>query len=113
MVMCGKNSQKISAVIWSVSAYVAIRREDSIRRNGSNTACFELTKNCCITKQKEEKMFDEYVCGVTGLPCCGCSLFCQNRKEKDNNNPAKPEKSNPRTELLYEGTDGKWHKKDW
>ena len=27
-------------------------------------------------------MFDGYICGVTGLPCCGCSLFCQHRKEK-------------------------------
>ena len=26
--------------------------------------------------------FDKYVCKVTGLPCCGCSLFCEHRKEK-------------------------------
>ena len=26
--------------------------------------------------------FDEYICGVTGLTCCGCSLFCEHRKEK-------------------------------
>lgn len=26
-------------------------------------------------------MFDGYFCGVTGLPCCGCSLFCQHRRE--------------------------------
>lgn len=30
-------------------------------------------------KKDVEKMSDEYVCGATGLPCCGCSLFCQNR----------------------------------
>lgn len=26
-----------------------------------------------------EYPFDEYVCGVTGLICCGCSLFCKHR----------------------------------
>ena len=26
--------------------------------------------------------FYEYVCGVTGLTCCGCSLFCEHRREK-------------------------------
>lgn len=26
--------------------------------------------------------FDEYICGVTGLTCCGCSLFCEHRKEQ-------------------------------
>ena len=26
--------------------------------------------------------FDRYVCGVTGLTCCGCSLFCEHRREK-------------------------------
>lgn len=25
--------------------------------------------------------FDEYICGVTGLTCCGCSLYCANRKK--------------------------------
>lgn len=24
-------------------------------------------------------MFDGYVCAITGLPCCGCSLFCEHR----------------------------------
>lgn len=24
--------------------------------------------------------FDAYTCGVTNLPCCGCSLFCEHRK---------------------------------
>jgi len=23
--------------------------------------------------------FDGYICAVTGLPCCGCSMFCANR----------------------------------
>lgn len=23
--------------------------------------------------------FDGYMCGVTGLPCCGCSMFCANQ----------------------------------
>ncbi len=26
-------------------------------------------------------MFDGYFCGVTGLPCCGCSFFCEHRKK--------------------------------
>ena len=26
-----------------------------------------------------EYPFDKYVCGVTGLICCGCSLFCEHR----------------------------------
>ena len=26
--------------------------------------------------------FHKYVCEVTGLTCCGCSLFCGNRKDK-------------------------------
>jgi hypothetical protein len=43
-------------------------------------------------------MFDKYVCGVNGLPCCGCSLFCQNRKEKVNNNTTKPGKNDVMTE---------------
>lgn len=29
-----------------------------------------------------EYPFNEYVCGVTGLTCCGCSLFCEHRKEQ-------------------------------
>ena len=29
-----------------------------------------------------DSIFDDYVCGVTGNPCCGCSLFCEHRKEK-------------------------------
>ena len=28
--------------------------------------------------------FHNYICGVTGLTCCGCSLFCGNREEKKN-----------------------------
>lgn len=27
--------------------------------------------------------FHNYICGVTGLTCCGCSLFCEHRREKD------------------------------
>jgi len=26
--------------------------------------------------------FTKFICGVTGMPCCGCSFFCQNRKER-------------------------------
>ncbi len=26
--------------------------------------------------------FDKYICGVTGLTCCGCSLYCEHREEK-------------------------------
>lgn len=29
-------------------------------------------------------MFDEYICGVTGLACCGCSFFCEHRKKWKN-----------------------------
>lgn len=29
-----------------------------------------------------EYPFDEYICGVTGLTCCGCSLFCEHRRER-------------------------------
>ena len=25
-------------------------------------------------------MFDNYICGITGLPCCGCSACCEHRK---------------------------------
>ena len=25
-------------------------------------------------------MFDEYICAVTELPCCGCSFYCEHRK---------------------------------
>ena len=30
----------------------------------------------------ENYPFNDYICGVTGLTCCGCSLFCEHRKEK-------------------------------
>ena len=26
--------------------------------------------------------FHDYICGVTGLTCCGCSLYCEHRKGK-------------------------------
>lgn len=32
-----------------------------------------------------EYPFDKYICGVTGLTCCGCSLFCEHRREKNEN----------------------------
>ena len=25
--------------------------------------------------------FSDYICGVTHLPCCGCSLFCEHRQK--------------------------------
>ena len=28
--------------------------------------------------------FNRYICGVTKLECCGCSLFCEHRIEKNN-----------------------------
>ena len=31
---------------------------------------------------KTEYDFDKYICKVTGLTCCGCSLFCEHRQEK-------------------------------
>ena len=40
---------------------------------------------------KAEYPFYKYVCGVTGLTCCGCSLFCGNREEKKNNEESKNE----------------------
>lgn len=27
--------------------------------------------------------FQNYICGVTKLPCCGCSLFCEHRRKKE------------------------------
>lgn len=30
----------------------------------------------------ENYPFDEYICGVTGLTCCGCSLFCEHRRKE-------------------------------
>lgn len=29
---------------------------------------------------KDNYDFSKYACGVTDLPCCGCSLFCEHRK---------------------------------
>lgn len=29
-----------------------------------------------------EYPFYKYICGVTGLPCCGCSLFCEHRRKE-------------------------------
>ena len=26
-------------------------------------------------------MFDNYICKTTGLPCCGCSFYCEHRSE--------------------------------
>ena len=34
-------------------------------------------------KKKVEYPFYKYICGVTGLTCCGCSLFCEHRREKN------------------------------
>ena len=31
----------------------------------------------------DESVFDGYVCGVTGNPCCGCSLYCEHRRPKN------------------------------
>lgn len=28
-------------------------------------------------------MFHDYICGVTGLTCCGCSFYCQHRKKRN------------------------------
>ena len=36
----------------------------------------------CMTTA--EYPFYKYICGVTDLTCCGCSLFCEHRKEKMN-----------------------------
>ena len=36
--------------------------------------------------------FDKYICGVTGLPCCGCSLFCEHRKDTEEIGGAENEK---------------------
>ena len=37
----------------------------------------------CMTTA--EYPFYKYICGVTGLTCCGCSLFCEHRREKNEN----------------------------
>lgn len=34
------------------------------------------------SESTENYPFDEYICGVTWLTCCGCSLYCGHRKEK-------------------------------
>ena len=33
--------------------------------------------------------FNKYICGVTKLECCGCSLFCEHRREKPSDNKEK------------------------
>ena len=35
----------------------------------------------------DSTIFHNYVCGVTHLPCCGCSLFCQHRQAKQGYQP--------------------------
>ena len=32
--------------------------------------------------EEETQSTEEYICGITGLPCCGCSACCEHRKEK-------------------------------
>ena len=34
------------------------------------------------TTKTVEYSFDKYICGITELTCCGCSLYCGHRKEK-------------------------------
>ncbi len=41
---------------------------------------------------KAEYPFYKYICGVTGLTCCGCSLFCEHREEKRKEDRAIQEK---------------------
>lgn len=31
--------------------------------------------------------FNNYICSVTGLTCCGCSLYCEHRREKQMKTP--------------------------
>jgi len=43
-----------------------------------------LMKILMVNVSTVEYPFYKYICGVTGLTCCGCSLFCEHRKEKIN-----------------------------
>ena len=36
-----------------------------------------------LMRTKAEYAFYKYIYGVTGLTCCGCSLFCEHRREKN------------------------------
>lgn len=40
-----------------------------------------LMKASTMSMTTAEYPFYKYICGVTGLTCCGCSLFCEHRRE--------------------------------
>ena len=42
-----------------------------------------MTKPLMMKASEVKYPFDEYVCGVTGLTCCGCSLYCEHREDKE------------------------------
>ncbi len=33
-----------------------------------------------VVPRKRLTMFENYICGTTGLVCCGCSFYCEHRK---------------------------------
>ena len=41
-----------------------------------------LMKILMVNMNTVEYPFYNYICGVTGLTCCGCSLFCEHMREK-------------------------------
>ena len=45
------------------------------------------------SENTETYPFHNYICCVTGLTCCGCSLFCGNREEKKNDGENKNAKN--------------------
>ena len=53
-------------------------------RESDDSFELEQIKNYSENTPTETYPFHDYVCGVTGLTCCGCSLFCEHRKEKTN-----------------------------
>lgn len=42
-----------------------------------------LMKVLMMNMSTVEYPFYNYICGVTGLTCCGCSLYCGHREDKE------------------------------
>ena len=45
--------------------------------------CMRTDCEKCKFNKIQRISFDGYVCGVTRLPCCGCSLYCSNREKEE------------------------------
>jgi len=46
--------------------------------NGKDTSDEDVVKG----NMGDGYMGDKYACGVTGLPCCGCSPCCEHRRKR-------------------------------